>query len=752
MLERSAGESQNQPGMEALTSLSREIEAHEKHENSRSYLGKAADFVFRSDENSLEALKKLQDEIQQSLDQGNAAEVARLSNQTTKLIQQDRENLAIQDEVSHYTGGFLKTASIFMHGRLGLGGAVAAHALDQMRPADDFRMQLADAALGGLKGGLLKTTFDVLSAKSVGIAAKGVALGGSSRLLELGLSRQTYDAGNGNIDLLMGLGNTVKGTFDRKALASDVVVFGLAHGLLGKANSLSGGAVAKNPFWNTVLTGTTFGLSSGSVSEITRQQAAGEEFDLGKVVQRSLIQGAIDTVAAAPGGAQARAAALSRRRDAGAIGDSGAGRPDLLGKAKPGAREFVVLEGQDVISALGAGKETSGWLKVREVLGTGKPGRQLGSVKNLFVQHRGQGEAVNQQAAEMADLLAFCNPETASTLARSKHVLSLAKGPLWLTPDASNSRIAFSAGNRPLDLGGDYRTSASVELGSGNGRRKTVVDVLSEKGHGDYAEALRSHPKLGRLQAVDFLGEGNESVAVELAPSKEFPDGGVLKLTIPEGGWNGTWGKRPFDARILSKVYELDGSTNAYAYVQELVTTMERYDPEMINRFLAKVSESRLEFQDPGADPTKQIGISDKTGEVVLIDYSAVDKPGANETHEQLVRGQDRIEEMYEAENRLDYKEEADQPERVYESTIDISLESRRYDVLHKPERFNLLAHQRSILEQLFQGASHQDAVILRAVEIGKFKPNGELDLAQAQAEVKEMLGFAKKNGLLDHY
>lgn len=747
MLERSAGESQKQTSTEALTSLSRQIEVHEKHEKSRSYLGKAADFVFCSDENSLEALKKLQDDIQQAQKQGNAAEVSRLSNEAAKLIEVDRQNLGIQDEISHYAGGLLKAVPIFMRGRLGVGGAVAAYALDQMRPADDFQRQLADAALGGVKGGLLKTTFDVLSARSVGIAAKGVALGGSSRLLELGLSRQTYDAGNGNIHLLTGLTNTVKGTFDRKALASDVVVFGLAHGLLGKANSLSGGVVAKKPFWNTVLTGTTFGLSSGSVHEIMRQQAAGEEFDLGKVVKRSLIQGAVDTVAAVPGGAQARAAAVRRTGEAGAPGDHGAGRVDLLAKARPAAREFVVLEGQDVVSALGAGKETSGWLRVREVLDTGKPGRELGAVKTLFVQHRSPGEAVNQRAAEMADLLAFCHPETAWRLPRSKHVLSQAQGPLWLTPDASNSRVAFSAGQRPVDLGGDYRTAASIELGRARG--KTVADVLAEHGHSDYVEALSSHLKLGKLRAVDFIGEGNESVAVQLAPSPEFPDGGVLKITIPEGGWNSTWGKRSFDAKLLSKVYELDGSTNAYAYVQELVTTRERYDPEMINRFLAKVSESRLEFQDPGADPTKQIGISDKTGEIVLIDYSAVDKPGANETHEQLVRGRDRIEEMYEAEDRRDYRDESEMPEKVYESTIDISVEARRYELLRNPR---LLDHQRSILEQLFQGASREDAVILRAVEIGKFKANGDLDLAQATAEVKEMLALARKERLLDQY
>src|SRR5262249_57391001 len=170
---------------------------------------------------------------------------------------------------------------------------------------------------------------------------------------------------------------------------------------------------------------------------------------------------------------------------------------------------------------------------------------------------------------------------------------------------------------------------------------------------------------------VDVIGEGNESVAIELKPSKAYPEGGVLKITIPESGWENSWGKRPFDAKLLSKVHSLDMSSSssaehggtAYAYVQELVTTMERYDPVLLDRFMEKIASSRTEFQDPGAVPTKQIGISARTGQIVLIDYGAVDKPGANETHQTIIGGSERVEAQYEAEDRLDYKEETDNPE-----------------------------------------------------------------------------------------
>src|SRR5262249_28072992 len=80
---------------------------------------------------------------------------------------------------------------------------------------------------------------------------------------------------------------------------------GAAHGLLRGANSATLGRIDKSPLLTTILTGTTFGLSSGATSEILRQNATGEQFDLSKIVKRSLIQGALDTAAAAPGGVQA---------------------------------------------------------------------------------------------------------------------------------------------------------------------------------------------------------------------------------------------------------------------------------------------------------------------------------------------------------------------------------------------------------------------------------------------------------------
>jgi len=110
------------------------------------------------------------------------------------------------------------------------------------------------------------------------------------------------------------MSNTFSQTINAPALISDVVVFGLAHGMLGELNLATAGAINKSAFWSTTLTGSTFGMSAGAYQEIMRQKETGKSYDIGAIIMRSLLQGAIDSVAAAPGGMQARAHTLSMRQ------------------------------------------------------------------------------------------------------------------------------------------------------------------------------------------------------------------------------------------------------------------------------------------------------------------------------------------------------------------------------------------------------------------------------------------------------
>src|SRR5581483_7377150 len=107
-----------------------------------------------------------------------------------------------------YACGFLKTVPLFLQGKLGLYGTIAAYALDQARPSESTGNKLIDLALGGTKGGLMRGAFSILGSRELSIVGKGVALGASSRLIDVALTRQTYvDLSTGKFSLDTGLCN-----------------------------------------------------------------------------------------------------------------------------------------------------------------------------------------------------------------------------------------------------------------------------------------------------------------------------------------------------------------------------------------------------------------------------------------------------------------------------------------------------------------------------------------------------------------
>jgi hypothetical protein len=293
--------------------LEAQIEARQAAEDHRSYLDAAINAAWSglSGNSSADELKAYQSDAQKRLAQGQVSR-AELEKEITARLNVDQKDLSTRSEIDHYGGGLVKTATLFLGGRLGLAGTIATYALDQARPSTSLKEQFADLTLGGAKGGLMKGVFHVMGKQDVGIAAKGVGLGVSSRVLDLGLTRETYRDNSGNASISTGLANVIQGSLNEKALLADVAVFGLAHGAFKGLDRFSGDAIGKSKLLSTVFTGTTFGLSSGTTREIMRQQAAGQGYDLGAILKRGLLQGAIDSVAAAPGGVQAGAASRLR--------------------------------------------------------------------------------------------------------------------------------------------------------------------------------------------------------------------------------------------------------------------------------------------------------------------------------------------------------------------------------------------------------------------------------------------------------
>ncbi len=225
------------------------------------------------------------------------------------LVARDRQNLENEHTLSSYSSGFLKTSSLFLRGKAPI--AMAVYALDQIRPHESLAHQFADGCLGLSKGALTKASFK-LAEPIKNHAAKGVALGSISRLVDLGLSRQTYqDRASGTSSFKTGLNLLLSSTLNKEAAIADASVFALAGCLSLSANKITGDALRRSALASTICTGTTFGLTTGALEEINRQQQSGQQFDLREVVKKSLIKGALDGIAACPGGMQAaRAASL----------------------------------------------------------------------------------------------------------------------------------------------------------------------------------------------------------------------------------------------------------------------------------------------------------------------------------------------------------------------------------------------------------------------------------------------------------
>jgi hypothetical protein len=220
-------------------------------------------------------------------------------------------NQNTQSEVSHYGAGFLKTAALFMPGRIGLAGSIILGGLDSASPNSSGSAQIADFALGGLKGAGMRGIMHAMGSEKLpdfvaqSPAVKGVAFGISNRVLDTVLTRQSYLDANGNVDGATFGANMMRTVANPTALLSDAATFVVAQGLVSGVTKFKPQFFESSPLAQTVATSASFGLSNGAAGEIVRQQDAHEKFDLSKIIGRSLLQGGIDAIAGAPGGMRA---------------------------------------------------------------------------------------------------------------------------------------------------------------------------------------------------------------------------------------------------------------------------------------------------------------------------------------------------------------------------------------------------------------------------------------------------------------
>jgi tetratricopeptide (TPR) repeat protein len=295
--------------IDAFSLLDQQIKNHRRHEKQTTWLGHGIAKITGTAadcDRSLARLVELKEKDQREQKAGEQKALAETKEEIIRHVKADRDKLGWKDEVGHYSSAALKTATLFLRGRVALAGTVALYGLDQANPNDTLKTQFVDLTLGGAKGGAMRLVLQTLGERPVSAASKGVAMGLANTACEIGLTRKTYLDRTGSFNLNSGLEQIVSNSLDLRARAIDGGVFLFAHGLSGAANKFSHGALQSSPLWNTVFTGGTFGLSSGATGEYMRQNATGESFDLTKVITCGLKQAAVDSIASVPGGIQAR--------------------------------------------------------------------------------------------------------------------------------------------------------------------------------------------------------------------------------------------------------------------------------------------------------------------------------------------------------------------------------------------------------------------------------------------------------------
>lgn len=353
-----------------------------------------------------------------------------------------------RDTVNHYAGEFLKTAALFTPGKIGVIGTVALSGLAQASPTDSLSLQAEDFALGAAKGGVVRGAFSLVGKNFHFAPTKGIMIGTAMRSADAVFQRDLFTDPSA---VQKRLGREL---INPTAWAFDAAVFGAGEGLFGVGNKLTRGLLAEHKVLGSMSMGASFGMINGGVGEITRQQAAGEEFDLGKVVQKGLLQGGIDALA---GGAGAKLGDVS-------ITHARAPREFQEGKM----REFIITDGKEKLEAFRRNETEDATITVKS-RSWWKPTEQT-----MFIQRLDAKETSLKPAAANADVVVTCHPENLSAAERAKHLFPESTGRVWLMQGDGN-KMALSTENVPISIwqARGYKEPVRLDFG------QTTINVMS---------------------------------------------------------------------------------------------------------------------------------------------------------------------------------------------------------------------------------------------------------------------------------
>jgi hypothetical protein len=210
----------------------------------------------------------------------------------------------VEDEVAHYSKAFIKTAPLFMKGKLALGGLALTYVADQAKIGDTWQNQATDATLGLGKAAVLKGSFAMMESSALTPARAGIQLGIVSRTAEAGLTRENYLDKDGKLNFTGGLSTTLKTALNPGSLAVDALTFGAADVVWGRMYQQSRGTIRFDSVLNRTFQAGAMGTAAGSGNELVRQWQSDEKFNLSLIMGRGLADGLVGAAAGRVGGMQ----------------------------------------------------------------------------------------------------------------------------------------------------------------------------------------------------------------------------------------------------------------------------------------------------------------------------------------------------------------------------------------------------------------------------------------------------------------
>lgn len=589
----------------------------------------------------------------------------------------------VAGQIAAHGPEFVKTALLFMPmtGKLGKAATVATglvYGLSEIDSREGPSLEnLGRGAMGLAKGlGTRYAMAKIGAAESFNFAARGVTMGLAARAIDAGFSPGNYFDHAGKFSLSTAADRMEHVLLDNKALGMDYMVLGLAHIPPSFANRLSGASFA-DPLVKNMQMGACFGLASGTMTELDRQQKSRESFDGLKLAWSALSKGGLDALAAAPGGLYGRRLANTsamRQTEASAtqptterpplsaiknpletrsaLHDSPTGdlRPQInlrslsIGRSLEPAslagevKQFVVTGGdfRQVVDQ----RRGSALLTVQEV--EASTGRPVGNSQSLLLGHLDANTRLPIASLSPETRIASCNPQMLSDGLRAQHLFPGATGDVFLGVGKGN-RITLATSVSLLP------TEAPLKLALGEGPRwKSVAEmlkdplVLADIQAKTLANELPFQPARLKRWAWEISDQpdliptggvsqgkpygyivGGEQLSIQLQPLRSgHVHGPVLKFSTLD--FKKGWGYREFplgfkDAEVLDGPYRMTmpGGEYNHWYLQPKAIPLSSRDTELVHEFKSDVkAEGRYNFWD---DKIAQFGrLLAPNGKVVI--------------------------------------------------------------------------------------------------------------------------------------